>query len=312
MFKASIIIPSHRENLIISTCENLLKVKEIEKCEIIVVTDYKVSKYEKTFPQIKWYNINQLSIPSKRNFGIQKSSSEILGFLDDDCLPENSWLLEALSFLEKNLDCVGVEGQTSIESSKSKSAHLSRFKRLEKAGYRTNNIFYRKSSLEEIGLFDERFKFQREDSDLAYSLLSKNYKIGFSTKIVVTHLFRQKEKWDLLKNYFNRRYDPLLHKKHPILYRRHIKTPITRSAFILLNLYIATILSSFISPTLLPISLLICFIFILVGFLLSGNSVKGSNLIIIATEFISYLIGPFVLWGALIYGSLRFKHILLF
>lgn len=231
MVEASIIIPSHRSEIIIKICQKVSELEGLENSEVIIITDYNTSEFNKQYPNFKWININDLSIPAKRNHGIKHSSSEIIALIDDDCLPNKNWLQEGITFLKNNSQYIGVEGETSIESNSENSALLKRFKRLESAAYRTNNIFYQKSALKEIGFFDERFKFQREDTDLAFSLLEKGFKISFSEKIKVTHLFRRKEKWDLIKNYYNRRYDPLLHKKHKKNYRHHIKTPITKSAY---------------------------------------------------------------------------------
>lgn len=312
MYEVSIIIPSHRPNIISSTCKKILKLSNIDKCEVIIVTDYETCTFENEFPTFKWFNIEDFSIPAKRNYGINKSKAEIIGLMDDDCLPEENWLIEGLTYLQNNPNCIGVEGQTTIEPINKETSLLKRFKRLETPGYRTNNIFYRKSALYEVALFDERFKFQREDTDLAFSLLEKGFKIEFSEQIRVTHLFRKKEYWDLLKNYFNRRYDPLLHKKHKNKYREHIKTPITKAALFVLLLYIVTSLSFFSYPISSTIILAISSSCLLVGFFTSCKSKLGTNPKEILIEFASFLFAPFVLWGALIYGSLRFKHLLLF
>jgi len=52
--------------------------------------------------------------------------------------------------------------------------------------YATCNIFYRKKALIEVGGFDHRF-FPWEDTDLAWSLLEKGYKIVFSKDMLVYH-----------------------------------------------------------------------------------------------------------------------------
>lgn len=312
MFEASIIIPSHRSEIIQKTCKKISELKSLEQSEVIIVTDYNTIEFEKEFPNFKWFNINNFSIPAKRNYGIKKANSEILAFMDDDCLPNKDWLQQGINFLKNNSTAVGVEGQTSIEFNNENSALLKRFKRLEKAGYRTNNIFYRKSALIEINLFDERFKFQREDTDLAFSLLEKGFKIEFSDQIKVTHLFRKKDRWDLLKNYYNRRYDPLLHKKHKCNYRNHIKTPITKGATATALLYIASIVIAFLFPTHSLLAFLIAFSLIFILFIASGTSLKSRNIFMAIPEFLSFLIAPLILWYALTYGSLRFKNLLLF
>lgn len=312
MLEVSIIIPSHRPKLIHNTCKKILELNEIDKCEIIVVTDYETSMLENEFPKIHWFNINKLSISAKRNFGISKSNTSTLAFLDDDCLPEKDWLTTGLNYIKMNPDIIGVEGQTLIENSNKVTSKLQRFKRLEKPGFRTNNIFYNKSALEKINFFDERFEFQREDTDLAFSLLEKGYNIGYSNEQRVTHIFRKNGKWDLLKNYVNRRYDPLLHKKHPLNYRKQIKTPITKSALFSLLVYIIVAIISLIYPSLLETIVLLGASILTFSFLLFNRSTLKTNLLQLLIEFISFLIAPFVLWGALLYGSWKFGNLLLF
>lgn len=312
MFNASIVIPSHRPHLITRTCESIQSLIGIDKCEVIIITDYDTQAFQEKYNTFTWININEKSIPAKRNRGIKECSSEIIGFLDDDCLPESTWLTEGLAYLTNNRDICGVEGLTTIENTELKSAHLKRFKRLEKKGYRTNNIFYRKEALEKVNFFDERFSFQREDTDLAFSLLDNNFKISFSDKIKVIHLFRKSEKWDLLKNLYNRRYDPLLHKKHKKRYRDHIKTPVTRSTIFVMSIYLLLLIA--INTNYLnrihvfsTLTLLLC-----LGYFKSFGIVSLKEPVKFLINLMSFLISPIVLWGALIFGCLKFRNLLLF
>jgi hypothetical protein len=140
-------------------------------------------------------------------------------------------------------------------------------------------------------------------------LISQGKKIDYSTGIYVSHRFRDGESWDLLKNCINRRFDPLLYKKHPRLYRQHIKTP-----------FPITILLSFIIwvPLLLAIMGLNRYRLstILTGISIVSltihrnglNVVKNSNLF---KEMISITAAPFILTAALIYGSIKHKKFLL-
>jgi GT2 family glycosyltransferase len=159
-----------------------------------------------------------------------------------------------------------------------------------------------------VGGFDPRFTFQREDVDVAFSILHLGLFIGYCPDIQVLHLHRGNEHWDLLKNCCNRRFDPLLFKKHPELYRQWIKTPATPSITALLALHGLLIAGLCVG---LATGLLI------VGDLgyalvlsLRRNLPAGFHGGQIARDWLSYGVSPFVLFGALVYGSVKFKKFL--
>jgi GT2 family glycosyltransferase len=160
-----------------------------------------------------------------------------------------------------------------------------------------------------VGLFDTRFSVQREDIDLAFSLLSVGKKIDYCRDIRLSHRFRDGEPWDLLKNCINRRFDPLLFKKHPYLYRQYIKTPFPLSI----------LLSSLIF---LPLLLLIAGLFsfrraalistvITLLFTLRRTGMKPVAISSFVKEMLSVIASPIVLTGALLYGSIKYKKVLI-
>jgi glycosyltransferase involved in cell wall biosynthesis len=224
--RVSVIVASHREQFVeelVSSFDALDS--ESVPMEIIIVADYPIEHYRDTFPHIRWIHVPDISISAKRNRGIENAKGSICAFIDDDCRPSGKWLSRAVAFLDDHPDMAGVEGMTSIASTDTREGSYREFKRLEKRGYRTNNIFYRRDILLSVNMFDERFTVQREDVDLAYAILESGQCIGYSTELKVEHQFRKNEKWDLLKNCINRRFDPLLYKKHKRLYRQYIRTP---------------------------------------------------------------------------------------
>jgi glycosyltransferase involved in cell wall biosynthesis len=309
--KLSIVVASHRSQWIEELSERLLCQLRLHRSiyEIIIVTDYPNEKFHQKYQGITWVYYPDLSISKKRNEGIRKASGVYIAFTDDDCVPSLDWAVTGVEYLDKNSQIAGVEGRTQITGIPDSGRTITEYKRLEKRGYRTNNIFYRKADLIEAGLFDTRFSVQREDIDLAFTLISQGKKIDYSTGIYVSHRFRDGESWDLLKNCINRRFDPLLYKKHPRLYRQHIKTP-----------FPITILLSFIIwvPLLLAIMGLNRYRLstILTGISIVSltihrnglNVVKNSNLF---KEMISITAAPFILTAALIYGSIKHKKFLL-
>lgn len=307
----SIIIASHRRNYIQNCVEGFARdVLGDVVTEIIVVADYPVEYLEKNYPGVVWVFHADKSISAKRNAGIKLGRGALIGFIDDDCLPKAGWVAMAAKYMEKNPLHAGVAGRTIVEEATGASYPRREFKRLENQGFRTNNIFYRKDILVKVGGFDPRFTFQREDVDMAFSILRIGLSIGYCSDIQVFHLHRSGENWDLLKNCRNRRFDPLLFKKHPELYRQWIKTPVTPSIAAVMALhgfFVAGVCAG------LAIGLLgACDLACVLALSLRRNLPAGFHGGQIARDWLLYCVSPFVLFGALGYGSVKFKKILLF
>ncbi|MBD3347504.1 MAG: glycosyltransferase [Chitinivibrionales bacterium] len=308
----SIIVPSHRPEYMRKLAEKLISHKSEVSNEIIVVTDYPLELLKKVSSAIRWIYHNSTSISAKRNRGAAIAHGELLAFIDDDCEPAENWLDEATGFLRNHPEYAGVEGKTEIGNNlKADTSALREYKRLEKPGFRTNNIMYRKSVFMEVGGFDERFTVQREDIDLALTINKKGYTIGFCATMKIYHHIRLNEKWDLLKNCINRRFDPLLYKKHGALYRKQVGSPFTPGIACILILHILCIAGSVTVMRLLPVFLageiggIVFFTVRRSGF----RKVKIMNFLI---DWVSFFISPFVLGAALAFGSVKFKKLLIF
>lgn len=306
----SIIVASHRSQWIEELCEKLLNQSHGDTIpyEIIIVTDYRNDLFAQKYPGIQWIFIPDLSISRKRNEGIRNASGKCIGFTDDDCMPAPDWVSMGYRYLECNVSVAGVEGYTRIDVDESKGT-AGEYKRLEKRGFRTNNIFYRKTDLDGAGYFDTRFSVQREDIDLAFTLLSKGKKIDYCKDLLVVHRFREGEPWDLLKNCVNRRFDPLLYKKHPCLYRQYIKSPFPLSIFVSFILFVPFVaaltgLSRYRNALLLTISGAVLLT-------LRRNGLQITRPSGIIREMIVITAAPLVLCGALLYGSVKFKKFLM-
>jgi glycosyltransferase involved in cell wall biosynthesis len=311
--EVSIIVASHRPELIEGcvACFNETQ-SGASAVEIIIVADYPVDAFRDRFPSIQWIFIPDKSISLKRNRGIQTARGAICAFTDDDCRPRKQWVANAVAYLQANPRMAGVEGATLIEGSTREGGAYREYKRLEKPGFRTNNIFFYKHVLEEVRLFDERFTVQREDIDLAYTLIEAGYSIGYCDAVEVEHIFREQEKWDLIKNCMNRRFDPLLYAKHKALYRSCIHTPFPSG---ILSLLAGYVFSSMV--LLFSLEAGLAFLGVTAGLITlltvrRCGGVMKNGMVPWLREWIAFCIAPFVLLGALIYGSLKFKSVLIF
>ncbi len=95
---------------------------------------------------------------------------------------------------------------------------------LARAEFATANTFVRRTALERVGGFDERFtRAWREDSDLMFALMKEAGPVIAAPLARVVHPVRPAP-WGVsigqqAKVYF----DALLYKKHPLLYRTRIR-----------------------------------------------------------------------------------------
>jgi GT2 family glycosyltransferase len=95
---------------------------------------------------------------------------------------------------------------------------------LEVGQFVTANCFYRKSVLEHIGGFDERFRAAwREDTDVFFSLLEEGCHLVSSSEAVVYHPPREAPWGVSLRQQRKSQFNALLYKKHPALYRQRIQ-----------------------------------------------------------------------------------------
>lgn len=312
--RVSVVVASHRSQYIAKFAQRFgTDVTGTVPCEVIIVCDYDPGDLPQRFPRIRWVYHPDRSIPAKRNKGIVAAQGGIVAFIDDDCIAQGGWISNAVAFLEEHLELAGVEGHTGIDRPTAESGRAyPEYKRLEKRGFRTNNIFYRTSVLQQVGMFDERFTVQREDVDLAFSVMAAGYEIGYDGGVRVIHAHRTGEHWDLLKNCWNRRFDPLLFRKHPAMYRRHIRTPFTPSIGCILAAHViaALCLPWCGGADRVALGVLDASVVLMVAFR-KRSGIRSTGVIQFLREFISFHISPFVLLAALLTGSIRFRRLLL-
>lgn len=307
----SIVIASHRKGSVGRCVEGIQGSTERDvSLEIIVVADYPIEILQERYSEARWIFHPDTGIPAKRNAGTMAAKSALVGFIDDDCVAQPGWAGAAVKFMEQNPGLSGFSGQTLVERTRNTAYPVNEYKRLESPRFRTNNMFYVKKALSEIGGFDPRFTVQREDVDVAFSLLEKGLQIGHCEDSIVKHLHRAGEKWDLLKNCVNRRFDPLVYKKHRALYRQWIKTPFTPSIAAQAAFHGAVIVTAFLGvSTGLPCAVDLGFALALSIRRNRGAAFHGMQ---IARDCMSFFIAPFVLLGALAQGSVKFRKVLIF
>jgi cellulose synthase/poly-beta-1,6-N-acetylglucosamine synthase-like glycosyltransferase len=169
--------------------------------------------------------VHYLSVPQKagpaaaRNHGWKAARGEIIAFIHDDCIPSSGWLRCGCRAFEKGAE--GVSGQVIVPVSNPPTDYeLSRVE-LEEEDFAGANCFYKRSLLEELGGFDERFTIAcQEDSDLFFSLLEKGRRLATAPEAIVFHPPGRVPWGASLRQQRKNMFKVLLFKKHPALYRK--------------------------------------------------------------------------------------------
>lgn len=157
-----------------------------------------------------------------RNRGWRAARGDIIAFTDDDTVARTDWLEKGLRSFQGNVQAVW--GRIVMPLHRTPTDYERDAKSLEQAEFVTANCFCRKSVLEQLDGFDERFRFAwREDADLYFRLLGIEGRVARAPAAVVIHPIRPAPWGVSLAQQRKILFDALLFKKHPALYREKIR-----------------------------------------------------------------------------------------
>lgn len=124
---------------------------------------------------------------SARNAGWQQARAEWVVFLDDDVVVTRDWLSRLADDLARvPADVAASQGRITVPlpSGRRPTDWERNVQGLERAQWATADMAYRRSVLEEVGGFDERFpRAYREDSELALRVLAAGYRIARGRRV---------------------------------------------------------------------------------------------------------------------------------
>ena len=157
-----------------------------------------------------------------RNVGWRAAEAAIIAFTDDDTLPHPDWLREGLRAVAAGADAVA--GRIEVPLPPQPTDYERDAAGLAGADFATANCFVRKSALEAIGGFDERFRAAwREDTDLEFSLRAHGAIVGSAADARVLHPVRPAGFGVSLRQQRKVMFDALLYKKFPEWYRAYVR-----------------------------------------------------------------------------------------
>ena len=155
-----------------------------------------------------------------RNAGWRAAHSPLIGFTDDDCVPQPGWL----AGLARGLRGADIaQGTTLPNPGQPMRGMFSRAPTAtyERGFYETCNVGYRVTTLDAVGGFDERFGPRRgapiwgEDTDLAWRAKEAGATTTFVTDAVVWHDMKPGRLRDELADLPRRAGNVRLVKRHP-------------------------------------------------------------------------------------------------
>lgn len=233
---ASIVVPTRGRPQLLNRCIASLVLQRFDpaRFEIIIVDDGPdddtrevvtgwASHTEEQGPQITYIpSMGPHGPAAARNHGWRAARGAIIAFTDDDTIARSDWLKNGVHAFDDGVDTVC--GRIVMPLSHTPTDYELDAKNLEAAEFVTANCFCRKQVLEDLGGFDERFRFAwREDSDLHFRLLEYRANIVHEPKAVMMHPIRPAGWGVSLSQVKKVQFDALLYKKHPKLYRRKIR-----------------------------------------------------------------------------------------
>jgi GT2 family glycosyltransferase len=158
-----------------------------------------------------------------RNLGVLAARGAIIAFTDDDTVPDRDWLRAgALAITVAGADAVA--GRVEVPLPPVPTDYERDAAGLANAGFVTANCFVRRTLLEAIGGFDERFRCAwREDTDLYFRLRASGATVRSVRAARVVHPVRP-ARWGVsLAQQRKVMFDALLYRKFPHAYRRYIR-----------------------------------------------------------------------------------------
>jgi glycosyltransferase involved in cell wall biosynthesis len=249
----SVVVPTFHRDELLRRCLAHLAVQDLprDRFEVIVVDDGRSATTEHVIEAVRAEHdgLQVRLLPglgkgpaNARNIGWRAASAPVIAFTDDDAFPaDDAWLSTGLRYFDSP-SVQAVSGRVQVPADDPPTDFQRNVMALEDAEFLTCNAFCRRSSLEVIGGFDERFLVPfREDSDLQFRLEAIGEVLLRREDLRVTHPAPRGRFAISLRLQRYSMFNALLYRKHPDRYRQMQPHPPLRYYGTLLALSVAAL-----------------------------------------------------------------------
>lgn len=165
-------------------------------------------------------------LAAARNRGWHAARGRYLAFTDDDCLPQPNWLSAAVVMFQRGAQVITGTLRTQrapTVRSGQRAVYRSAVSTQDTNDFVAANCFIQKAILQRAGGFEESFDLAwRVDADLQFKLLEIGVPILKCPEAVVVRPYQPADWYVTLTNERQARYDALLYKRHPDLFRQRV------------------------------------------------------------------------------------------
>lgn len=212
MNRVSVIIVNFNGIELLPECLNSISQQSLMPHEIIIVdngsTDDSVKYLKKNYPVVKIIELEKnLGFAKGNNLGIKHAEGDYIALINNDAVADPRWLEEMVGVLENSSDArfctskiLNYYDHSIIDSAGDYIGIAKAYKRgnerpdtevFNKQEYVfsacAGSAMYRRSMLDETGLFDEMFISNLEDVDLSFRAQLQGYKCLYVPEAVVFH-----------------------------------------------------------------------------------------------------------------------------
>lgn len=278
----SIVIPTwNRSELVEALLKSLYDERErytSGRTEVLIVDSSTDSEKDSIISSCKKYDAIYVegddSVRKKRNKGIRQSKYDYILFIDSDVVVEKGLLDEYVEAYKNpyKVKLGGVLGYTEFVGKRTfwwkmleRTSLVNSFSFARDYPFHSwtigNNVSFKKSVLEEIGMFEENFPFKLggDDLDMTYRVTKAGYMIGSAPNAVTYHsrktwnnykaVHDRAKRWGTMENFIVGR--------HPELYKKVIPKNYLLETIVLLFMGILSLILTNCLPIMIAVSWII-------------------------------------------------------
>jgi GT2 family glycosyltransferase len=161
-------------------------------------------------------------VAAARNRGWRHARGELIGFTLDSVIPSTEWVAAAANCFNPAVDVIG--GQVVVPLPARPPAAVREVVEHVQRPWSAANVFYRRSLLDRLAGFDERFAAgMHDDVDLAMAAIRAGARFHTAERAVVVHERPATDRFAMLRRQSAHLSEALLYRKHPQLYPRYVR-----------------------------------------------------------------------------------------